>query len=47
MSDCPIYAPAPVDVLAGKKQRKNCGTCLNWDAVIEKCKEEDKLKGGG
>lgn len=45
MSTCSLYIPRPVDPARefyGVAQ-VNCGTCQQWDADREKCRQEAKL----
>ncbi len=48
MSNCPLYQPLDitVDITEIATDRKNCGTCCNWDDELGKCREEEKLKKG-
>jgi len=45
---CTLYTAQPIDPdreFYGTVQQC-CGTCQHWDNVKEKCREEEKLKGG-
>lgn len=45
MSSCSLYIQLPVDPARefyGVAQA-NCGTCLRWDPVRERCREERRL----